>query len=76
MGRYFFHVTGAFASEDEEGQEFPTPEAAAAEARKVALELAHNRSEIEARGLQLRVVDDTGTEVAVVTVGDHGAGPF
>jgi hypothetical protein len=76
MGRYFFHLTGAFALEDGDGEEFPTSEAAAAEARKVALELAHNRSESEARGLKLRVVDEWGTEVAVVPVADRGPVPF
>ena len=72
MGRYFFHLIGAFTSEDEEGEEFPTPEAAVAEACKVVRELAHNRAESEARGMKLRVIDDTGAEVAVVTVFDGG----
>jgi hypothetical protein len=70
MARYFFHLTGTVAAEDEEGQEFPTPEAAAAEARQVAQELAHNRSASEARGWKLRVTDETGAEIAVLTIED------
>jgi hypothetical protein len=72
MRRYFFHLAGTFTSEDEEGQEFPGPEAAAAEARKVVLELAQNRSEAKARGWNVRVVDDTGSEVAVLAVAPRG----
>ena len=72
MARYFFHLTGAVATEDDEGQEFPTPEAAAAEARHVAQELAHNRPESETRGWKLRVTDETGAEIVVVAVSDSG----
>jgi hypothetical protein len=69
MTRYFFHhITNTLAAADEEGEEFATPEAAVAEARKIAQELAHNRSAAETRGWKLRVTDDTGAEIAVLTV--------
>lgn len=73
MARYFFHLNGRFASEDEEGQEFPTPEAAVAEAHKVAQDLAHNRSQSEMAGWTLRVTDDTGVELAVLNVSNGTA---
>jgi|1186.fasta_scaffold574062_1 sensor histidine kinase regulating citrate/malate metabolism len=68
MPRYFFHhLTTTLAATDDEGEEFATPEAAVAEARKIAQELAQNRSAAETRGWTLRVTDDTGAEIAVLT---------
>jgi uncharacterized protein DUF6894 len=67
MGRYFFHVTGKFPVEDTEGEEFPTPEAAAEEARETAWELARNRSSVEIQGT-LRVTDETGLEIATFPI--------
>jgi hypothetical protein len=69
MTRYFFHhLTSTLATADDEGEEFATPEAAIAEAHKVTRELAHNRSAAETRGWTLRVTDDTGAEIAVLSV--------
>jgi hypothetical protein len=70
MTRYFFQLTAMVYSEDDEGQEFSTPQAAVAEAHEVARELAHNRSESEMHGWKLRVTDDTGAEIAVITFSD------
>jgi hypothetical protein len=70
MNRYFFHLTGQYVCEDREGEEFPTPEAAIAEAQQVAEELSQNRAESETRGWTLRVTDTGGAEIAVVTVSD------
>ena len=69
MARYFFHhLTSTCASEDDEGEEFATSEAAVAEAHRITRELAHNRSASETRGWKLRVTDETGAEIAVLTV--------
>ena len=70
MTRYFFDLNGKFAAKDTEGQEFPSAEAAIAEAYEAVRELAHNRSESEMRGWTLRVTDDTGAEIAVVAFSD------
>jgi Domain of unknown function (DUF6894) len=70
MVRYFFHLNAMTDSEEDEGQEFSTPDAAVAEAHEVARELAHNRSESEMRGWKLRVTDGTGAEVAIITFAD------
>ena len=70
MDRYFFHLTGKFLREDNEGEEFPTPEAAVAEAKQVAQELAQNRAESETRDWTLRVTDSRGDEIAAVAVSD------
>jgi hypothetical protein len=70
MARYFFHLTGRFAWDDSEGAEFPTPEAAVAEARQILCELARNRQENESRGWRLRLTNDAGTEIALVTTPD------
>jgi len=70
MNRYFFHLTGELPCEDTEGEEFPTPEAAVAEAKQVAQDLAQNRGESETRDWMLRVTDGRGDEIAVVAVCD------
>jgi hypothetical protein len=70
MTRYFFDLSGKFASKDTEGEEFPSAEAAAAEAREVAREFSHNRSEADMHGWRLRVTDETGAEIAVVAFSD------
>jgi hypothetical protein len=68
MARYFFHFTGTFDADDDEGEEFATQEAAVAEAHRITRELLHNRPESETRGWKLRVIDETGAEIAVLTV--------
>jgi hypothetical protein len=68
MAKYFFHVTGKTAAEDDEGQEFATPQAAAEEARLAAREIARNYSEQEMRNSTVRVVDEGGSEVARFTI--------
>ena len=74
MTRYFFDLNGKFVSKDIEGQEFPSAEAAVAEAHAVVRDLAHNRSASEMHGWTLRVTDDTGAEIAVVPFPDSAMG--
>jgi hypothetical protein len=71
MARYFFHLTGRVPVEDDEGEEFPTPEAAVAAAHQTARELAHNRSPCEPIGRDLRVTDETGAEIVRVVISDY-----
>lgn len=74
MTRYFFHhLTSTLAADDDEGEEFATPQAAVAEAHQITRELAHNRSASETRGWKLRVTDETGAEIAVLTI-ENGVG--
>jgi hypothetical protein len=70
MTRYFFHLTGDVLSEDRVGEEFPTPEAAAAAGREVARDIAQNRSESEMHDWKLCVTDDSGAEIAVIAIAD------
>jgi len=68
MGRYFFNLGGQLLS-DEEGEEFPTPEAAVAEAHQVARELARNHPASDPHST-LRVTDERGEEIATIHLQD------
>jgi len=43
MARFFFHLTGALPVEDDEGEEFSTPEDAIAAGKESARDIAKNR---------------------------------
>jgi len=66
MPRYFFHVTGSFEAQDEDGEEFPNADAATAEANSVAGELEQERGRYQ--GCFVRVTDDNGNEVAKIAM--------
>jgi hypothetical protein len=68
MGRYYFHLSGRSVS-DEEGEEFPSPEAAVAEANRVARELARNHPASDPHSI-LRVTNERGEEVATIHLQD------
>jgi hypothetical protein len=70
MALYFFHLSSDVASEDRVGEEFPSTEAAVAEAHKIVRELAQNQTESETVGWKLRVTDDSGADVAVLSIAD------
>jgi hypothetical protein len=71
MGRYFFHLSGAFAVAGEEGEEFSTREDAIVAAQQSARELAAHREPAELRGQILRVTDGTGEEIASLKLEDY-----
>jgi Domain of unknown function (DUF6894) len=64
MARYFFHFSGTRPVEDDEGEEFPTREAAIAAGSEVARDLGAHRHPSETIGWVLRVTDETGAEIA------------
>jgi hypothetical protein len=66
MPRFFFHFTNGRTLRDEDGEDFPSLEAATAHAAKIAAELA---KEPESRGFAVSVTDAQGNELAYVTIG-------
>ena len=64
MARFFFHLTGDKCRWDAIGEEFTTPEAAAAEGRRLADELSQKRLPCETLRGTLYVTDDEGYGVA------------
>src|SRR3982074_3214922 len=62
MPRYYFHITGRFEVEDDEGEEFPDVAAAMVLALRMASEGGRDREEY--RGCFVRVPDDKGDELA------------
>jgi hypothetical protein len=71
VARYFFHVTGLLAVEDDDGEEFSTPEEAVAAAEMSARDLALNREPAHLHGRRLRVTDEAGAEVASLKLEDY-----
>jgi hypothetical protein len=67
MPRYYFHITGRFEVEDDEGEEFPDVAAAMVLALRMASELASDRDNY--RGCFVRVTDDKGDELARIPMG-------
>jgi hypothetical protein len=69
--RFYFHLSeGVRPVKDDEGEEFPTPQDAVAAAEQSARDIAHNRPASELTGWILRVVDETGAEIASFTISD------
>jgi hypothetical protein len=68
MPRFYFQLVGDLPVEDDEGEEFPTREAAVEEARKVVLDFIHNYELGDLRRRTLRVTDETGAEVATLAI--------
>jgi hypothetical protein len=66
MALFFFHFTNGRTIRDEEGENFPSLEAAKAHAAKIAAELA---TEPESQGFAVSVTDEQGNELAYVTIG-------
>jgi hypothetical protein len=62
LPRYYFHITGRFEIEDDEGEEFPDVAAAMVLALRMASELAADRGNYH--GCFVRVTDDKGDELA------------
>jgi hypothetical protein len=71
MARYFFHLSGGFPIEDDEGEEFPTPEEAIAAAQRSAREFALHREPAQLHGLALRVTDEAGEEIANIQLAPY-----
>ena len=66
MALFFFHFTNGRTIKDEEGENFPSLEAARAHAAKIAAELA---AEPESQGFAVSVTDEEGNQLAYVTIG-------
>jgi len=71
MPRFFFHFQHSALLEDDEGEEFPTAEAAKAHARRVAWELAKNAGAGANLGKLVILSDDENRELLRVPL--HGA---
>jgi hypothetical protein len=69
MGQFFFHLDGRLPVQDDEGEEFSTPEDAIAAGKESARDIAKNRPAPELMNLVLRVTDETGAEIASFTIG-------
>jgi len=63
MPRYFFHLDGYSRITDDEGEEFPTPQAAEEHARIVAAELVRNAKPLEYVGRSVILTDDRAREL-------------
>ena len=71
MARYYFHLIGASTWQVSDAEEFPDDEAAAADGRQVARDMAANRrpSELGRRGI-LRVTDQDGVEILALQLSE------
>jgi hypothetical protein len=74
MARYYFHLIGASTWQASDPEEFPDDEAAAADGRRVARDMAANRrpSELGRRGI-LRVTDQDGVEILALQLSEASA---
>jgi hypothetical protein len=72
MARFFFHLTGRLPADDDDGEEFSTPQDAMVEAKLIARDLALNRRPSELEYQTLRVTDEAGAELASFHISDFG----
>jgi len=59
MSRYYFHITGRFKVEDDEGEEFRDVAAAVVEALRMASELASARDRRQRRWTRKNLGEDS-----------------
>ena len=76
MARYYFHLTTARTWQVSDPEDFPDDQAAAAEGRQVARDMAANRCPSESFGPSgmLRVTDQEGVEILAVKLSEAFAG--
>jgi hypothetical protein len=71
MARYYFQLVGASTWQVSDPEEFPDDEAAAAEGRQVARDMAANRLPSELLGSEvLRVTDQEGVEILALKLSE------
>jgi hypothetical protein len=70
MPRFYFQLVGDLPVDDDEGEEFTTREAAVDAAHEVAHDLGRNRGSRHFPAQAVRLIDETGAEVATVPISD------
>jgi hypothetical protein len=66
MARFFFHLDGPNRIQDDEGEEFPTVDAAINHARSIAWELARNSNPSANIGICVALADEQQRELLTI----------
>ncbi len=70
MAQYYFHLIGASTWQVSDPEDFPDDEAAAADGRQVARDMAANRRPSEVNSELLRVTDQEGVEILALQLSE------